>query len=128
MDPGVFVQKNKEHDFDLSMGSWGGVSSPDDFSSIWSTESWKTKGNNFSGFGDEKSDALIDSCKYIVDATRRTPFVKAFQAYVYEEQPYIFLNSSTRRLLLHKRWGNAKFFIQRPGIALNSLQLLNSTK
>lgn len=128
MDPGVFVQKNKEHDFDLSMGSWGGVSSADDFTSIWSSESWKTKGNNFTGFGDAKSDALIDSCKYIVDLNRRMPYVKAFQALVYEEQPYIFLNSSTRRLLLHKRWGNAKFFIQRPGIALNSLHLIQANQ
>ncbi len=126
MDPGVFVQKNKEHDFDLSMGSWGGVSSADDFTSIWSSDSWKTKGNNFTGFGNAQSDALIDSCKYIVDFNRRVPYIKAFQALVYEEQPYIFLNSSTRRLLLHKRWGNAKFFIQRPGIALNSLQLIQA--
>ncbi len=125
MDPSAFIDKNKQHDFDMILGSWGGVSGADDFSQLWSSENWASHGSNYVGFGDATTDALIDSCNYHLDPAKRIPFVKAFQKMVYDQQPYIFLNSSTRRLAIHKRWGNVNFYIERPGFALNNFKLLN---
>jgi hypothetical protein len=42
---------------------------------------------------------------------------------VFDEQPMIFLFCSTRRNIIHKRFGNAEMYFERPGIQLNQLIL-----
>jgi peptide/nickel transport system substrate-binding protein len=128
MDPAAFIDKNKHHDFDMILGSWGGVSGSDDFSQIWGSENWANGGSNYVGFGNAAIDALIDSCNFTIDPAKRIPLVRKFQKVVYDEQPYIFLNSSTRRIAIHKRWGNVNFYIERPGFALNNFKQLNAAK
>ncbi len=122
----VWKEKCRAHDFDLAMGVWGGYSGADDFSQLWKTEAWEKHGDNYSGFGDANSDALIDSCRFTVDDTKRIPMVKRFQKMVYDEQPYILLNANTRRVVLHKRFGNSNIYLQKPYVALNNLKLLFS--
>jgi peptide/nickel transport system substrate-binding protein len=111
-------------DFDMHMAVWGGNSAADDFSQIWKTESWKNHGDNYTGFGNATTDALIDSCRFIVDEKIRVPLVKRFQKIVYDEQPYILLLANTRRVIIHKRFANANVYLQKPHVALNHLQLL----
>ena len=126
VSPSLWKEKCRSHDFDLAIGTWSGYSGADDFSQLWKTEAWKNHGDNYSGFGDEKTDALIDSCSTTTDEAKRIPMVKRFQQMVYDEQPYIFLNANTRRVVLHKRFGNANIYLQRNYVALNNLKLLKS--
>jgi hypothetical protein len=51
--------------------------------------------------------------------------VKELQALIYDEQPYIFLYASTRRNLIHKRFGNADMLYERPGVIISNFRLLN---
>lgn len=121
----VHYDNAKNHNFDALLASWGGSSAPDDFEQIWSTGSWASKGSNYPGFGNSESDALIDEIKYTLDKQKRIQLVKRLQEIIYDEQPYVFIYSQTRRNVIHKRFGNADMTFERPGVILNNLRLLN---
>src|ERR1035437_2075907 len=128
LDASVLMEAAKNHDFDMMVSGWGGTFVPEDFTQLWHTSSWVSGGSNFSGFGNAKSDALIDSIKYTLDDTKRIAMVKRFQEMVYDEQPYIFLFAGLRRSIIHKRFGNQEMYFERPGVWLSNLKLLlNST-
>jgi peptide/nickel transport system substrate-binding protein len=130
MDPqdfGVLFDNAKNHNFDMMMASWGGTFAPEDYTQIWHTSSWATKGSNFTGFGNAESDALIDSIKYELDDAKRIPMLHRFQEIIYDDQPYIFMFSSLRRNVIHKRWGNQEMYFERPGNWLPNLKLLSNS-
>ncbi|HEX8516270.1 MAG TPA: ABC transporter substrate-binding protein [Bacteroidia bacterium] len=129
MDPqdfSILFENAKNHTFDMIMASWGGTFAPEDYTQIWHTSAWATKGSNFTGFGNAESDALIDSIKYELDDAKRMPMLRRFQQIVYDDQPYIFMFSSLRRNVIHKRFGNQEMYFERPGNWLPDLKLLSN--
>jgi len=127
LDFSVFVANAKKHDFDMMIAVWGQTAMPEDFTQLWHTTSWQNEGSNYPGFGNAASDALIDSIKVIINPEQRLPLVMRFQQIVYDEQPMIFLFSSLRRNVIHKRFGNVEMYFERPGILLNNLKLLSAS-
>ncbi len=127
LDFGIHYDLAKNHKFDMFLAAWAGGSTPDDFTQIWHTSSWASKGSNYPGFGNAESDALIDSIKYTIDDSKRIPMVKKLQEMIYAEQPYVFLYSSIRRNVIHKRFGNQEMFFERPGVLLGNLKLLSGS-
>lgn len=124
-DFAVLYDKARHHKFDAMLAAWAGSSVPEDFTQIWHTSSWASKGSNFTGFGNAESDALIDSIKYTLDFDTRSVMVKDLQKMIYDEQPYVFLYSSTRRNVIHKRFGNADMLYERPGVIISNFRLLS---
>jgi peptide/nickel transport system substrate-binding protein len=122
----VFIEKARTHDFDMMMGSWSGTCLPEDYTQLWHTSSWSNGGSNYSGFGNQSSDALIDSIKATLDDELRTAMVKRFQKMIYDDQPYVFIYTNLRRAIMHKRFGNCEFYSERPGMLLNKAKLLSS--
>ena len=125
-DSRSMLESGHAHDFDMLFSSWGTSALPDDFTQIWHTSSWKNNGSNYSGFGTPESDALIDSIKTELNDTKRIQLSRKFQQVVYDDQPYIFLYTSLRRNIIHKRFGNLNLYSDRPGIMLNTLRLLST--
>lgn len=125
MDLKLFLDKAKNHDFDLLMGSWSATSLPEDFSQLWHTKSWTSKGSNYCGFGNSTSDKLIETIKSETDISKRADLSKQLQKIIYEDQPYIFLYTSLKRNIIHKRFSNRMVFADRPGILINPLRLLS---
>ena len=125
LDPSVMVEKASNHNFDMFIASWGGNVFPEDYTQLWHSSSWVSKGSNFTGFGNAESDALIDSIKYTLDPSISVPMLKRFQANVYDEQPYIFMFAGVRRNVIHKRFGNQEMYFERPGVWLSNLRLLS---
>jgi peptide/nickel transport system substrate-binding protein len=123
----VFLEKAKAHDFDLLLGSWGGSELPEDYSQLWSTASWASNGSNYSGFGDTTSDSLIAAINTCTSDTLRLKLSHQLQQLIYEDQPYVFLYTSLRRNIIHKRWGNVALFPERPGLYAPSFRLISST-
>ncbi len=117
----------QKHEFDALLSAWGGNSLPDDFTQLWHTSSWISNGSNFTGFGDKTSDALIDSIKYCIVDSLRIPMVKRFQQMVYDEQPYVFIKTGVRKVIVHKRFGNANMYFETPSVLANTLKLLYNT-
>lgn len=123
-DFAVHVENNKNHNFDMMLGAWAASSQPEDFTQLWHTTSWTSKGSNYCGFGNEESDKLIDSIRFTMDENIRFKMIRRLQKIIYEEQPYVFLWAGIRANAIHKRFGNANLYFERPGIMLNNLKLL----
>lgn len=126
LDFAIHYDRARNHKFDAMLASWAGSSSPEDFTQIWHTSSWASKGSNFGGFGNVKSDALIDSIKYTLNDAKRHGMVKELQSIIYEDQPYVFLYAANRRNVIHKRFGNADMYFERPGVLINNWKLLDA--
>lgn len=118
----VMSQDLEHHNFELAFLSWGGVNYEDDPAQLWHTKSYNG-GSNYCGFGDAKSDALIDAIRYEQDAPKRWQMQKDLQKLVYDAQPYIFLYSSKVRMCIHKRFDNAKPTLQRPSFVAPNFKL-----
>jgi ABC-type transport system substrate-binding protein len=127
VDYPAWMEAARSMNFDMLLGAWGQSSLPDDFTQLWHSASILTGGNNFSGFGNAYSDALIDSIKTEMNEQKRIQLSIRFQKLMYDEQPVIFLFSSVRRVAIHKRFENIELYFDRPGILLHRLSVISST-
>jgi peptide/nickel transport system substrate-binding protein len=118
-----FVEAVTSHQFDMSISAWQSSAPPEDFSQLWHSSSWINNGLNFTGFGTPQSDALIDSINTCVNEPKRIELSKRFQKLVYDEQPYIFMFTQTRRVIVSKKWDNLEIYTEYPGVLLNTLKL-----
>ena len=105
------------------MGGWGGSASYSNPYQLWHTSSWANKGSNFCGFGDAESDSLINAANQAIDPLEHRNAIFALQAKIYEDQPYVFMFSTKRKLVAHKRFDNTNFFYEKPGFILNNFLL-----
>ena len=110
----VFIDETKKHNFDLMIGGWVGDPINDDPIQIWHTKSYSNGGSNYVGFGNQKSDAVIDALRTELDETKREAYFFEFQKIVHDEIPYIFLYQPKNRLILNKRF-DIESFASRPG-------------
>jgi peptide/nickel transport system substrate-binding protein len=123
MDFTLFYKNAYDHNFDAMMGAWGGGAGYSDPMQLWHTESWANKGSNFTGFGDAQSDSLIILANTSLDKEKHIAALKALQKKIYDDQPYVFLYSRERKVLIHKRFDNADMYNDKPGVILNNLIL-----
>jgi len=127
VDFNVALDNLKNHDFDMLVSAWQGVAVPEDHEQVWSSHAWANKGSNFTGWGNATSDAMIDSMKHELDEPKRFAISKRFQKMIYDDQPYIFLFSSVRRIAIHKRFGKQEMYYDRQAILLNQFQLTGAS-
>ncbi|MCD6068096.1 MAG: extracellular solute-binding protein [Bacteroidetes bacterium] len=120
----VFIEHVHSHDFDMMIMPLSGTSVPEDFKQVWHTESWLNNGSNYFGFGNAKSDALIEKIRITLDEAEHTRLVKELQQIIYDEQPCVFMYAQKRRIVVHKRFGNQEFYFDKPGVLLNRLKLI----
>ena len=125
LEANTLNEQMRNHDFDMYISAWSSVSLPEDFTQIWHTSSYSSGGSNYVGFGNAATDMLIDSIKYTIDDEKRIPMVKELQRIIYDEQPYILLYSTSKKIILHKRFGNQLMVFDRPGVILNNMRLLS---
>ncbi|MEI6311916.1 MAG: ABC transporter substrate-binding protein [Bacteroidota bacterium] len=110
----VFIDETKKHNFDLMIGGWVGDPINDDPIQIWHTKSYSNGGSNYVGFGNQKSDAIIDALRTELDEPKREAYFYEFQKIVHDKIPYIFLYQPKNRLILNKRF-DIESFASRPG-------------
>lgn len=116
----AFYEKLLVHDFDMYMGAWNGTSFPDDPKQIWYSGNWHN-GSNYVGFGSAASDQLIEAIRSSIDDQKREVLEKKLQRVIYDEQPYIFLYSPPRKIVVHRRFSGAVISTEAPGVMLNTL-------
>lgn len=119
----TWLDKGTMHNFDMIMGSWNSSALPEDYAQLWATSSWNDNGLNFSGFGNDKTDAMIDSLSITLDETERLGMEKRIQSAIYNEYAYIFLYGLVRRTAIHRRFSGAELYGERPGVLYNTFQL-----
>lgn len=123
MDFSLLIKKAHDHHFDAMIGAWSASAGPEDPRQIWHTESWANKSSNYTGFGNSRTDSLIELANRTMDLDKRMDIIKKIQAIVYHEQPYVFLFSNYRSVAVHNRFMNIRTFSDRPWILLNTLKL-----
>ena len=128
MDFTLFYKNAQEHDFDMMLGGWGGSASYSNPYQLWHTSSWANKGSNFCGFGDAFSDSLIDAANAAIDPEEHRNAIWQLQAKIYEDQPYVFMYSPKRKIVIHKRFDNADMYYEKPGFILHNFNLKESFK
>lgn len=126
MDFTLFYKNAQEHDFDMMLGGWGGSASYSNPYQLWHTSSWANKGSNFCGFGDAFSDSLIDAANAAIDLEEHRHAIWQLQAKIYEDQPYVFMYSPKRKIVIHKRFDNANMYYEKPGFVLHNFKLKES--
>jgi len=122
----LWLEKANTRDFDMIIGSWNASSGIEDYEQLWSSKSWSTGGPNYTGFGDANSDAIIDSLNVTFNEQTRFDLEQRMQQKISDEQPYIFLYQLVRRCVVHKRFSNAEFYAEKPGVTYNNLRVSNS--
>lgn len=115
-------KKGREHDFDMLLGSFSGSSYFQNQGQIWHTKSWENNGMNYSGFGNQITDSIIDLANTELDKNKRAVYLKTLQEEVYNYQPFVFLYSPKRRMIVNKRYSQPAFVADSPGIILNALR------
>lgn len=116
----VFLDETKNHNFDIYCGAWVANPVEDDPKQIWHSGSYNG-GSNYVGFGDTESDLLIETLRKEMDGQKRDEYYKQFQAIVAHQVPYIFLYTPNARIIMSKRFENAKAYIARPGYSEREL-------
>lgn len=128
MDFTLFYKNAQEHDFDMMIGGWGGSASYSNPYQLWHTSSWANKGSNFTGFGDAESDSLIDLANRSIIEEEHRNAIWALQAKIYKDQPYVFLYSPKRKIVIHRRFDNADMYFEKPGFVLHNFLLKDEFK
>jgi peptide/nickel transport system substrate-binding protein len=114
IDANILKEALKKRDFDSVLKPIGSQYDLDDMKQLWHTSSDKWNGNNYFGFGNAHSDALIEQIRTELDPEKRRKLYWAFQSLLYEEQPAVFLFAIRERLAIHKRF-HAPICKQAPG-------------
>lgn len=123
MDFQAFYSNAARHQFDAMLGSWSSTHMPEDPRQLWHTESWMNNGSNFTGFGNDFTDSLIENINQEMDPSRRSSKMRHFQKIVSQDFPCVFLFNATKKTAVHKRFIKPNLFPESPYIELNKLIL-----
>ncbi len=110
----VFIDETKNHNFDIYCGAWIQDPTEDDPKQLWHTESYNG-GSNYVGFGNVETDLLIESIRKEMNEEKRDELYRQFQVATEAQVPYIFLYTPNARIIMSKRFTNAKAYVARPG-------------
>jgi peptide/nickel transport system substrate-binding protein len=103
----IFLERVNNSDFDAYCGSWGGTIESDPYQLFHSSQI-QNRGNNRVGFSNAQADALIEQARRTVDEDKRYALYHQFDRILHEEQPYTFLVTRPRFVLIDKRFENVK--------------------
>ncbi len=122
LDWSVMLDRMDKKDFDMYVGGWVASPTESDPGQIWHSESQNNGGSNYVGFGNEKSDAIIDELRQTVNYEKRAQLYKDLQAEIAEVQPYIFLLAQKNRVCIAKKYDGGFGTGLRSGLFPNGLR------
>lgn len=116
-DSKIYGAELKAADFDIVLQGTAFPPGLYDPKGRWHTESFPPNGSNYSRFGNEKSDKLIDGIRTACDnPTERTRLAHELHAMIAEENPVIFLYNDQSLHLINKKYDNVVVSSNRPGL------------
>lgn len=113
-DWSIFLESTKQHNFDTYYGGWVTSPIPNDHKQIYHTSSYNG-GSNYTGFGNDETDALIEAIRTEIDEDKRAVLNHQFQDILHDECSYIYLYYPQERIAIHNRFKNAETSPMRPG-------------
>ncbi|MEQ9424382.1 MAG: ABC transporter substrate-binding protein [Cyclobacteriaceae bacterium] len=126
VDASLFTKKLKSHEYDLALRHFNGSPFSHNFSGIFSTAAAAIGGLNYSGFGDETSDSVINAINIAKTEDSKISALKEFQRLLHEEKTMLFLYFEQDRIAINKRVTGvleSRFY---PGYQLKELYIENA--
>ncbi|MEM1322938.1 MAG: ABC transporter substrate-binding protein [Bacteroidota bacterium] len=120
----TLLKTYRGRDYDMAVFSRRSLPILDDLKQSWHTSSDRPDGGNSIGFGNARSDALIDGIRVELNEARRDSMYLAIQELIYEEQPVIFFWAPVERIVINKRFEAASSSL-RPGYFPGHFRLKN---
>jgi len=102
----VLRESLRKRDFDIFAAAAGPDLDLYDPYQFWHTSSDNPSGANRFGFGNQKTDELIEKLRETLDPEERKKLFYEFQEILREEMPAIFLDNAQERIAVHKRFTN----------------------
>lgn len=115
----------KERNFDITIGSFNGSPYSYNFSGLFSTSAAKSGGMNFTGFGNAKSDSLIQGINYAEDSLQRRSHLLGLQEMLNQECNMVFLYFSKNKIAINKKFTNPKVSSLKPGYDVTAFEIIN---
>lgn len=108
LDFKVMLEKLQARDFEMYFGLWQAAVVESDPSQLWHTNSIGN-GHNYPGFGNPKSDAILEALVVELSEDNRAILYKELQQMIDDDAPYIFLLAVRNRVAVHRRIVNPNF-------------------
>ncbi len=116
------VQQVKRGQFDMAcLASVQSIGPYDPYNS-WHSDNIGSSGNNYSRFGNQQVDLIIDKIRITLDTEERNVLYKQFQKIIHEEQPTLFLVAPKTPIASNSRL-SFKATSLRPGYFENTFTL-----
>ena len=110
----VWIENNRQHNYDVSIANIGGNSTEDDPYELWHSSQARNKGQNVTSFINSEVDQILEQNRVEFDFAKRDILMKRFQKILYDELPITPLFSTPARLARIDRFDNVEFYRQRP--------------
>jgi len=107
MEWSVFSERLKANDVEMWYGGWVFDPRPSDPKQIWHTSSYGG-GSNYTGFGNAKTDKLIEDIQQELDPGKRALLYKEWQEILHDEVAYIFMFTGKQKIAIHNRFDKEK--------------------
>lgn len=125
MEASLLSQKSKAHEFEMFFRSLNGNPFAFNFKGLLSTAAAEPGGPNYTGFGNQASDKLMDDINAAGSTQDKARLLKQLQAMLYEEATFIPLYYQKERIAINKRFGNAKISGLSPNYDVSAFTLKN---
>lgn len=126
LDYRVFLEKMKARKFDMYFGLWQASPVESDPAQLWHTDAITNGGQNYTGFGNNKSDKIIESIQTELDINKRAVLYKELQQMIDDDVTYIFLIAVKNRVAIHKRIKDPNYSSMGNGFWSQGFELMES--
>ncbi|WP_299823347.1 ABC transporter substrate-binding protein [uncultured Pontibacter sp.] len=125
METSLLSQKSKAHEFDMFFRSLTGNPFVFNFKALFHTSFADLGGLNYTGFGNQQSDKLLDAINAAEAPAEKARLLKELQAMLHQEATFIPLYYQKERIAVHKRFSNTKISGLSPNYDVSSFTLKN---
>jgi ABC-type transport system substrate-binding protein len=121
---GKVMEQMDSRNFELLIIGVSGAPFEGDYKDSWHTSAIPAKmGRNYTGFGNAKSDKLLDEIRVTLDKAKRGELYKQLQQIVADEVPIVYLVNQKATLGVNKRFTNVYPTGLRPGFIARGFKL-----
>ncbi len=93
--------------FQIAIGGFVFSNAPQDPKQLFHTSAMNG-GSNYAGFGNARTDRLIDSIRRTMDPQKRKSHWYKLQEVIHREVPMIFLQTAVNRIAINRRFGKVR--------------------
>ena len=115
LDFKVVTERLRNRQFDMFGTGFSASPLPTDLRQMWHTDAYFSGGSNYTGFGNARTDELIDQIRVTVDMEARKPMYYEFQEIIMDEAPAVFIMNPKEKIVINKRIKGAEPTQMRPG-------------